>query len=81
MHYKNGREAKEGDSIICKGYANQITVGKVHSLLAGTDSCNCTVAEAVMGGVQQLTCRNLKDMYHAEDAYNIIEQASLNIVS
>ncbi len=72
MHYKNGREAKEGEPVICTGYNGQITVGKIHSLVAAT-TCNATVAEPVMGGVQQLTCRTVGEMYHAEDAFAALE--------
>jgi hypothetical protein len=74
MHYKNGRSAKEGDPVICKGYNGQITVGKIHTLLAETTQCNCTVAETVMGGVNQLTCRTIGEMYHAEDSFNSLEK-------
>jgi hypothetical protein len=78
MHYKNGRLAKEGDPVICKGYNGQITVGKIHSLaVEGQTTCNCTVAETVMGGVNQLTCRTIGEMYHAEDALLSIEPLAL----
>lgn len=73
MHYKNGRLAKDGDPVICKGYNGLITVGKVYNLTPGTETCNCSVAEPVMGGVNQLTCRTLNEMYHAEDALTAIE--------
>lgn len=81
MHYKNGREAKEGDPVICKGYSGQITAGKIHTLLVGADSCNCTVAEVVIGGVNQLTCRTVGDMYHAEDGFQALESAKTDAVT
>ncbi len=71
MHYKNGREAREGDPVILLNNG-RTTVGKVHSIIAGTSTCNCTVAEPVTGGIQQLTCRTLRDMHHAEDAHCVI---------
>ncbi len=74
MHYKNGREAKEGDPVICTGYNNQITVGKLHSIVPGATTCNATVAEPVMGGVNQLTCRTINEMFHAEDAFAAIDK-------
>lgn len=77
MHYKNGRPAKEGDPVICKGYTGQITVGKIHSLQEGTKTCNCTVAEVIIGGINQLTCRTIGEMYHAEDALLSIEPLAL----
>lgn len=81
MHYKNGREAKEGDSVICTGYNGQVTVGKIHSLVAGSESCNCTVAEVVIGGVNQLTCRTVGEMYHAEDALAAITPKITSVTS
>lgn len=74
MHYKNGRLAQEGDPVICTGYNGQITVGKIHSLVPGSTSCNCTVAEPVIGGVNQLTCRTIGDMYHAQDAFGAMDR-------
>jgi hypothetical protein len=73
MHFKNKREARNGDPVICRGYNGQITVGKIHSLAPGQDTCNCTVAEVVMGGVNQLTCQTVGHLYHAEDAFTAIE--------
>jgi hypothetical protein len=79
MHYKNGREAKDGDPVICKGYNGETTVGKIHSLIAGSTSCNCSVAEVVMGGVNQLTCKIVGDLYHADDAIKCIETLETEI--
>ena len=73
MHYKNGKEAQDGDPVICQGYTGQLTVGKIHTLVPGSTACNCTVAEPVMGGVTQLTCRTVGEMYHAADAFAAIE--------
>ena len=77
MHYKNGREAKNGDPVICKGYSGQVTVGKIHTIVPGCDACNCTVAEPVMGGVNQLACQTVGQLYHAEDALLAIEPLAL----
>ena len=68
MHYKNGREAKNGDPVVGKIW-NNITAGIIHSIVPGSTSCNCTVAVPVMGGVNQMSCVNINDLYHAEDAY------------
>ena len=73
MHFKNGRLAREGDPVICRGYNGSVTVGKIHTLLSGCETCNATVAEVVPGGVNQLTCRTIGDMYHAEDALAAVE--------
>lgn len=71
MHYRNGREAHEGDPVIGKNYGT-VVAGKLHSLLAGTDTCNGQVAYPVYGGVNSYCC-TINELYHAEDAYNAIE--------
>lgn len=93
MHCKNGREAKDGDAVICTGYNGQVTVGKIHSLVAGSETCNCTVAEVVIGGVNQLTCRTVSEMYprgrrscgnhsgHHVSASNIMRFVSLTLLA
>lgn len=43
MHYKNGREAKAGDKVI-QLVASPHTAGIVHSLAAGSTSCNARLA-------------------------------------
>lgn len=73
MHYKNGRPATEGDPVILRNY-DGVTVGKIHSLNAQSDKCNCIVAEVTMGGVQQLTCMTVGEMYHAADAFESVDE-------
>jgi len=72
MHYKNGREAKTGDSVITKNYSGNLTAGVIYDLVPG-GTCNCSVAVLVPGGTQQLTCQNVGNMYHVEDAFAAIE--------
>lgn len=70
MHYKNGREAKEGDHAIGKIWrgGNEVpTVGVLHSLNAGAQSCNGQLAYAVPGGTNT-ACVTIGELYHAEDA-------------
>ena len=73
MHYKNGREAKNGDPVIGRGYNNEPVAGTLHSIVPGTESCNCTVAVPVMGGINQLTCQTVGNYYHAEDALQALD--------
>lgn len=68
MHYKNGREAKNGDPVIGLGYNGEPIAGSIHGITPGSDQCNCTVAVAVMGGVNQLTCQTVGNYFHAGDA-------------
>ena len=73
MHFKNGREAHEGDPVVFVDYTKKVNVGRIHSLVAGSDTCNCQVANIVPGAVLNY-CTNLKDLYHAEDAHSAVEQ-------
>lgn len=43
MHYKNGREAKAGDKIVCIDNG-QVVTGIIHSLQAEAKTCNGRVA-------------------------------------
>ena len=74
MHYKNGREAKLGDPVICKDNLGAITVGKISSISASS-TCNANVVTVIMGGIETLSCRTLGEMYHAEDAFNKLEES------
>lgn len=76
MHYKNGREANEGDPVIyLDSYKKKVVIGRIWSLSAGT-TCNCQVAQIIPGGVTH-TCQSLNEMYHAEDALLAIEPLAL----
>lgn len=45
MHYRNGREAKNGDKIVQLDFAGNITaVGVLHSATPGNDYCNGAIA-------------------------------------
>lgn len=77
MHYKNGREAKEGDpAILLESYSKKIKVGQVHDIQPGSNTCNCQLAVIIQGGVNHL-CATLGEMYHAEDALLAIEPLAL----
>ena len=76
MHYKNGREAKEGDVAILVDYSKKVKVGQVHSIVSGSTSCNCQLAVILPGSVSHI-CATLGEMYHAEDALLAIEPEAL----
>lgn len=75
MHYKNGREARNGDPVIGPAWtgSKEIVAGTIHSIAPGCETCNCTVAIPIVGGVNQSSCRTVSDFYHAEDAFAAIE--------
>lgn len=72
MHFKNGREAKVGDHVVTKNYDGNVVTGVIHNLRASA-SCNCDVSLLVPGGVVQLTCQTVGNMYHAADALLAVE--------
>jgi hypothetical protein len=78
MHYKNSREAKAGDPVVgIFEYNSQVYTGVIHSFNPGLTTCNCTVAVVVPGGVNQVACVNVSDLYHAEDAYSAVQNSTL----
>lgn len=74
MHYKNGREAREGDAVITK--SGNVVVGKLHSLYPGATRCNAQIAYAIMGGLGN-ACVTVGDCYHAEDAWTLIDSPTI----
>jgi hypothetical protein len=77
MHYRNGKEAHEGDPVITRNYNNKIVNGTIHNLREGL-SCNCDVSVLIPGGVIQLTCQDVGQMFHAADALAAIELQMAN---
>lgn len=73
MHFKNGREAKYGDPVIGIGYHGRVIAGVIHNLNPGSTTCNCDVVTVIPGGTQNLTCQNVSNFYHADDAFKAIE--------
>ena len=75
MHYKNGKEAREGDPVVCRpdGRYDYTIAGKLHTINGTSDTCNGQVAVPIVGGVTQVYVY-IKDCYHAEDAYNAAEE-------
>ena len=64
MHYKNGREAKNGDKVILlDGYGNH-QIGILYDAVAGNDYCNGRLAPIS----QNNPMPNLKDCLHIEDS-------------
>lgn len=72
MHYKNGREAKNGDKVLLKNY-NQVTVGILYDAVAGSDYCNGRLAPISLNDPMP----NLKECLHIEDALRIESEIPL----
>jgi hypothetical protein len=64
MHYKNGREAKNGDKVIVFQSYGAPYAGILYDAVAGNDYCNGKVAMASPCD----PCPNLKECLHVDDA-------------
>lgn len=64
MHYKNGREAKNGDKVILIPSYGVPVVGILYNATAGNDTCNGQIARIQ----QNDPCPNLKECLRLDDA-------------
>ncbi len=65
MHYRNGREAKNGDIIIQIGSQGAIDAfGVLHSAQPGNDYCNGVIApvQAIRAGACLIDCLHIEDV-------------------
>ncbi|MHB8362447.1 MAG: hypothetical protein ACYDBX_02405, partial [Patescibacteria group bacterium] len=68
MHYKNGREAKNGDKVVLiPEYGGTPVAGILYDAVAGNDYCNGRIAITTTND----PCPNLKEVLHADDIKNI----------
>lgn len=78
MHYRNGREAKNGDKIIqIGGYgssAEVVAFGVLHSAVPGNDYCNGSIApiQNVVTGACMCDC------LHVDDLAEILKEKGLD---
>lgn len=80
MHYRNGREAKNGDKIVSLGGygSGPVTinaVGILYNAVPGNDYCNGYIA-SIIGGPIVNAC--LCDCLHADDLAELIKAAGLD---
>lgn len=77
MHYRNGREAKNGDLVISlDGYGNAVVnaVGVLHSAVPGNDYCNGSIAPIQPTNKGACLC----DCLHIEDVLEILKEKGLD---
>lgn len=74
MHYRNGREAKNGDKIVQLESGKVAAFGVLHSAVPGSDHCNGTIA--VIQSPNQYAC--LCDCLHVDDLAELLKQAGLD---
>lgn len=65
MHYRNGREAKNGDIVIQIGFDGKINaLGVLHSAVPGNDYCNGLIApiQPANQGACMCDCLSVEDV-------------------
>ena len=74
MHYRNGREAKNGDKIVQLGEGGKVTsFGILHDAIPGNDYCNGSIAPIIS---QTTAC--LCDCLHIDDLAAILTEKNLD---
>ena len=63
MHYKNGREAKNGDKVVLIPSYGPPVAGVLYDAVAENDFCNGRIAITSAND----PCPNLKECLHADD--------------
>lgn len=75
MHYRNGREAKNGDKVVQLDMNGNIAAfGVLHSATAGNDYCNGNIApiQPTNAGACMVDC------LHADDVAAILKEKGLD---
>lgn len=73
MHYRNGREAKNGDKIVKLEGGKIVAFGVLHSAQPGNDYCNGNIA--VIQPANDYAC--MIDCLHVEDVAVLLDNAEL----
>lgn len=78
MHYRNGREAKNGDPILQFGEGGTIqAAGVLHGATPGNDHCNGDILSTQRSGAPTVgAC--LCDCLHQEDVAAIMKEKGLD---
>lgn len=74
MHYRNGREAKNGDKIVKLDGARVVSFGVLHSASPGNDYCNGNIA--VVQPTNDYAC--MCDCLHVDDLAALLTSAQLD---
>lgn len=74
MHYRNGREAKNGDKIVkLDEHGHVISFGVLHSAVPGNDYCNGSIA--VIQPLNDYAC--MVDCLHIDDVATMLKEKEL----
>ncbi len=74
MHYRNGREAKNGDKIVQLEGGKVTAFGVLHSAIPGNDFCNGNIA--VIQEPRQYAC--IVDCLHIDDVAELLAEKGLD---
>jgi hypothetical protein len=74
MHYRNGREAKNGDKVIQLGHPNISAIGILHDAKPGNDYCNGMIAPTSTTATGACMC----DCLHVDDVMAMLAEKGLN---
>ena len=74
MHYRNGREAKNGDKVVSLCGGKVEAFGVLHSATPGNDYCNGSIAP--IQPPNDYAC--MVDCLHVDDVADILARTSLD---
>ena len=74
MHYRNGREAKNGDKIVKLEGGKVVAFGVLHSAVPGSDYCNGNIATIQLSNEGACMC----DCLHVDDVAAILNEKGLD---
>lgn len=74
MHYRNGREAKNGDKIVKLEGGKVVAFGVLHSATPGNDYCNGNIA--VVQPASEMAC--MVDCLHIDDVAEMLGKNGLD---
>ena len=74
MHFRNGREAKNGDKIVKLEGGKVASFGVLHSAVPGNDFCNGNIA--VIQSPNDYAC--MVDCLHVDDVAELLKGAGLD---
>lgn len=74
MHYRNGREAKNGDKIVQLDGGKIVMGGVLHGAVPGNDHCNGNIAPTMTQGTYACLC----DCLHIDDVAALLTEKGLD---
>lgn len=75
MHYRNGREANNGDMVVQLGDGGKVTaVGVLHSAVPGNNYCNGSIAPVQNAHTTACLC----DCLHVDDVKAMLAEKGLD---